>query len=39
MFGLVTFVLAGLLAVLAPRFGVDSRPGFPKQPTHGPHGV
>ena len=39
MFVVLTFVLAGVLAVVAPRFGTDSRPGFNRPPNSRPHGI
>jgi hypothetical protein len=39
MFTVLALVLTGLLAVMAPRHGVDSRPGFASHPDSRPHGV
>jgi hypothetical protein len=39
MFTVLALVLTGLLAVMAPRHGVDSRPGFTSHPNQHPHSV
>ncbi|MCU1392817.1 MAG: hypothetical protein JWM34_1245 [Ilumatobacteraceae bacterium] len=33
MFAVIVLALMGVLAIVAPRHGVDSRPGFTSHPT------
>jgi len=35
MIALLPFALMGLLALVAPRYGTDSRPDFQSRPTRG----